>query len=101
MTENLAAAERSSPAPICILICQHLTCRKQGAAKVLTAAKDTATSGIKYEGCGCLGRCGNGPNLIVLPARIWYHRVRPQDIPKIVAACKSQTDDRSVDAQQP
>ncbi len=93
MTEHLAAANHLSPEPSCILICQHLTCRKQGAAKVLIALKEAATSALKYEGCGCLGRCGNGPNLIVLPARIWYYRVRPQDIPEIIAACTSRTDD--------
>ncbi len=101
MTENLAAANVPFPEPNCILICQHLTCRKQGAAQILAVFKETTLTKIKYEGCGCLGRCGNGPNAIVLPARIWYHRLRPQDIPEIVEACMSPTGDRSVDRQQP
>jgi (2Fe-2S) ferredoxin len=84
-----------------ILICQHLTCRKQGAAKVLAAFKANPTPELKVEGCGCLGRCGSGPNAIVLPARIWYHRLRPEDIPDLIAASTSPTDDRSITPQQP
>jgi (2Fe-2S) ferredoxin len=94
MTEHLAAANSPSPEPSWILICQHLTCRKQGAAKVLAAFRDIPTPELKIEGCGCLGRCGSGPNAIVLPARIWYHHLRPQDLPDLVAACTSPTDDR-------
>jgi (2Fe-2S) ferredoxin len=97
MTEHVAAATEPSSAPSCILICQHLTCRKQGAAKVLTAFRATPTPNLKIEGCGCLGRCGSGSNAIVLPARIWYHHLRPQDVPDIIAACTALTDDRSVD----
>jgi (2Fe-2S) ferredoxin len=95
MSEHLAATNE----PSCILICQHLTCRKQGAAKVLAAFKATPTPELKIEGCGCLGRCGSGPNAIVLPARIWYHRLRLEDLPDIVAACTAATEDRSVDLQ--
>lgn len=70
-----------------ILICQHLTCRKQGAAKVLAAFKSTdIPDGISYEGCGCLGQCGNGPNILILPDRIWYYRVSVKDIPTIISS---------------
>lgn len=69
-----------------ILICQHLTCRKQGAAKILTAFQAVHISDrISCEGCGCLGQCGNGPNMLILPAQIWYHRVSQNDISVIVS----------------
>jgi (2Fe-2S) ferredoxin len=71
---------------ICLLICQNRTCKKQGAADVLTAFRTLNISEINYEGCGCLGNCGNGPMVLVLPARIWYYRVRPQDVSKIITA---------------
>jgi (2Fe-2S) ferredoxin len=48
--------------------------------------------GITGEGCGCLGRCGNGSNVLVLPARIWYHRVRPSEVPELL--------NREIDRQQ-
>jgi NADH:ubiquinone oxidoreductase subunit E len=74
------------PDPICILICQSRTCKKQGAAEVFAAFCAIATDEIAYEGCGCLGNCGNGPIVLVLPARIWYYRVRPQDVSTILTS---------------
>ncbi len=76
----------SSP-PIEILICQQRTCRKQGSAKVMAAFQTDNNPDIVVTGCGCLGKCGNGPNVLVLPAETWYERVRPSDIPAILAAC--------------
>ena len=70
---------------ISVLVCQHLTCRKQGAPKVLAAFRNLDTPNITYEGCGCLGNCGNGPMVFILPARIWYYLVQPHDVPKIAA----------------
>jgi uncharacterized protein (DUF952 family) len=74
-----------APARISVLVCQHLTCRKQGAAKVLAAFRNLKTPNVTYEGCGCLGNCGNGPMVFILPARIWYYLVQPHDVPKIAA----------------
>jgi uncharacterized protein (DUF952 family)/(2Fe-2S) ferredoxin len=71
------------PDQICILICQHRTCRKQGAAKVLAAFRTLTIPHVTYEGSGCLGNCGNGPMVLILPERIWYYHVRPQDVSKI------------------
>jgi (2Fe-2S) ferredoxin len=70
-----------------ILICQHLTCRKQGAAKILAAFQTTdLPDRISYESCGCLGQCGNGPNILILPTKICYYRVTVRDILTIVRA---------------
>jgi (2Fe-2S) ferredoxin len=86
MTYKLADANRSLE-PIEILICQNRTCRKQGAANVLAAFRAIdLPHHISFEGCGCLGNCGNGPMVLVLPARIWYYRVHPQDVTKILTA---------------
>jgi (2Fe-2S) ferredoxin len=67
-----------------ILICQHRTCRKQGAAKVLVAFKAIDSTEVRIEGSGCLGQCGNGPNVLVLPDRIWHYRVRVEDVTDII-----------------
>ena len=79
----------SAPAKSSVLVCQHLTCRKQGAAKVLAAFRKLNTPNVIYEGCGCLGNCGNGPMVFILPARIWYYLVQPHDVPKVAAAVKN------------
>ena len=78
----------SAPPKSSVLVCQHLTCRKQGAAKVLAAFRQLNTPNVTYEGCGCLGNCGNGPMVFILPARIWYYLVQPHDVPKVAAAVK-------------
>ncbi|WP_309737709.1 MULTISPECIES: (2Fe-2S) ferredoxin domain-containing protein [unclassified Chamaesiphon] len=90
MADNLVDAQRS-PEPICILVCQNRTCRKQGAADVLAAFRAIQPPTIAYEGCGCLGNCGNGPMALVLPARIWYYHIRPQDVSTIIAAATAES----------
>jgi (2Fe-2S) ferredoxin len=68
----------------CVRVCQNRACRKQGAAKVLAAFEAQLVSGVTVSGCGCLGQCGNGPIVLVLPERIWYCGVRPNEVPLLV-----------------
>jgi (2Fe-2S) ferredoxin len=67
-----------------IRVCQNRTCRKQGAAKVLAAFEARLVPGVTVSGCGCLGQCGNGPIVLILPERIWYRGVRPNEVPLLV-----------------
>ena len=67
-----------------VLVCQHETCPKQGAAAVLKAFKSQAPSDVVVQSVGCLGECGNGPMVLVLPEEIWYAHVAVGDVPKIV-----------------
>ncbi|KAL3151827.1 hypothetical protein ABBQ38_012794 [Trebouxia sp. C0009 RCD-2024] len=48
-------------------ICTNKTCKKQGCQQVIQFAKDLALEEIEIETCGCLGICGNGPNMVVDP----------------------------------
>ncbi|NEO27778.1 MAG: (2Fe-2S) ferredoxin domain-containing protein [Kamptonema sp. SIO4C4] len=61
-----------------ILVCQNRTCRKQGAKAVLR--KFQAQLDTIVRGCGCLGYCGNGPTVVVLPEGKFYERVQPEDV---------------------
>jgi (2Fe-2S) ferredoxin len=67
-----------------ILICQNRTCKQQGSIEVLTAFQTQATSKFPVRGCGCLGQCGNGPMVLVLPEEIWYSQVHPGEVIAIV-----------------
>ena len=67
-----------------ILVCQNRTCRKQGAEKVLAAFQSQPVPGVTVTGCGCLGECGNGPMVQVVPDQIWYNQVHPDEVPAIV-----------------
>ncbi|MFE4106298.1 (2Fe-2S) ferredoxin domain-containing protein [Almyronema epifaneia] len=64
-----------------VLVCQNTSCRKYGAAQVLKAFQQAK---VAAERSGCLGQCGNGPMVIVLPEAIWYDRVQPRQVPIIV-----------------
>ncbi|GAP94435.1 (2Fe-2S) ferredoxin domain-containing protein [Leptolyngbya sp. NIES-2104] len=67
-----------------VRICQHKTCRKQGAAKVLKTFQSLAPDHISIEPSGCLGQCGNGSMVLVLPDEVWYCRVSPEEVSAIV-----------------
>lgn len=62
-----------------VLVCQNRTCRKQGAAKVLAAFENLSPSEVAVEKSGCLGQCGNGPMVLVMPEQVWYCAVCPEE----------------------
>jgi (2Fe-2S) ferredoxin len=33
---------------------------------------------------GCLGQCGNGPMVLVLPDLVWYCGVKPSEVPQVI-----------------
>ncbi|XHX80455.1 MAG: ferredoxin [Stenomitos frigidus ULC029] len=68
----------------CVLICQNRTCLSQGAAKVFTAFQTHPTPDYTAQKTGCLGQCGNGPMVLVLPDNVWYCRVQPEEVPAVV-----------------
>ena len=59
-----------------VLVCQNRTCLKQGAAKILAALEDATVPDTVIKKSGCLGQCGNGPMVLVLPEETWYSRVQ-------------------------
>ncbi|MEO0407014.1 MAG: (2Fe-2S) ferredoxin domain-containing protein [Cyanobacteria bacterium P01_A01_bin.135] len=81
----------STQPPRQVLVCQNRTCRKQGAAKVLTVFQAEIGSSevfsetpVEIIESGCLGQCGNGPMVLVEPDGVWYCRVRPDEVPSVV-----------------
>lgn len=67
-----------------LLVCQNCTCRQQGSAKVLATFHKFDMPNITVEKSGCLGKCGNGPMILVLPEELWYGHVEPQNIAVIM-----------------
>jgi (2Fe-2S) ferredoxin len=80
---GLRAAVPDRP-PRTILVCQNKACRKSGAKAVLTALQSHKISKIPVIGTGCLGHCGNGPMVLVLPDEIWYRHVRAEEAIEIL-----------------
>ncbi|XP_042501217.1 uncharacterized protein LOC122079053 isoform X2 [Macadamia integrifolia] len=48
-------------------VCVNRTCRRQGSRETLEILSGLAPADVSVNSCGCLGRCGSGPNLVVLP----------------------------------
>lgn len=67
-----------------VLICQNKTCNRQGSAEVLAAFQAHSIADIPVRGSGCLGQCGSGPMVLVLPEEIWYSRVHPGEAIAII-----------------
>ncbi|KAJ6373725.1 hypothetical protein OIU78_029416, partial [Salix suchowensis] len=53
-----------------IRVCTNRTCRKQGSFQTLEVVTDLAPPDITVKSSGCLGRCGSGPNVAILPQGI-------------------------------
>jgi len=73
--------------PTCVkgvMVCQNRTCRKQGAARVIAAFQATAIDQVVVLPSGCLGQCGNGPMVRVVPDEVWYARVHPDEVPAVI-----------------
>jgi len=39
---------------------------------------------VRANRSGCLDQCEQGPTVVIYPQAIWYGRVTPQDVPRIV-----------------
>jgi (2Fe-2S) ferredoxin len=67
-----------------VLVCQNTSCHRLGSQKVLATFQrqflNDDHSDITILGSGCLGECGNGPMVLVLPEEVWYCRVHPDEV---------------------
>ncbi|KAJ9145694.1 hypothetical protein P3X46_028047 [Hevea brasiliensis] len=53
-----------------IRVCTNRTCRKQGSMQTLEIMMALSPPDLPVNSCGCLGRCGAGPNVALLPQGI-------------------------------
>ena len=67
-----------------VLVCHSNACRKQGAVKVLAAFQVNSVAGVSAIASPCLGQCGNGPMVLILPEEVWYSGVHPDEVPAVV-----------------
>jgi (2Fe-2S) ferredoxin len=66
------------------MVCQHRSCERNYSPDVLTALQAIAPPGVLIASSGCLGQCGSGPTVQVMPDQTWYCRVKPEDASEIV-----------------
>lgn len=66
------------------------SCPSSGSWRVVQVLeRELAAQGLDDEvqvtTCGCLGLCDDGPMMIVYPEGVWYHKLKEEDVPEIVA----------------
>ncbi len=65
-------------------------CNTHGASEMLAYAKDRAKAlgvgngRIRLNRAGCLGRCDEGPLIVVYPEAVWYTYIDRSDIDEII-----------------
>lgn len=67
-----------------VLVCQGRSCRKQGAAKVLAAFQSLPVTEVTVIASSCLGQCGSGPMVLVVPEETWYSGVQADEVATVV-----------------
>ncbi len=64
-------------------------CSEKGGGDLLTAFKAAIyranlEKDVLISGCGCIGVCNYGPNVVVYPEGVWYTGVKMEEVQKIV-----------------
>ncbi len=67
-----------------LIICHHRTCTKDGADAVLAAFQKDEVENVTIETSGCMGLCGSGPMVLVLPDEIYYWHINPNKAQTII-----------------
>jgi (2Fe-2S) ferredoxin len=72
-----------------ILICQKSDCRKRGSDKVCAVLeKELAQRGLEdrvtVKKTGCLKKCKSSPNIMMLPDKTHYTKVKPEQISGLI-----------------
>lgn len=72
-----------------ILVCQKSDCQKRGGAAVCKALENALNSRglagpVTVQGTGCLKQCKAGPNIVVMPEKTRYSRIKPAEIPALI-----------------
>jgi (2Fe-2S) ferredoxin len=68
-----------------VLVCQHTSCLRHGAAEVLKAFEQAdLPPNVTVEKVECLGQCSTSPTVKISPDEIWYYRVSMDDVATIV-----------------
>ncbi len=82
--------QRRDPNRLCISVCAGTGCRASGAEAVVDAFMDEIERreiqlNVELKETGCHGFCERGPVVVIRPKRIFYQRVKPEDIPEIIS----------------
>ena len=82
--------EKRDPNKPSITVCNGTGCQAYGSKSVVAAFQDEVKKQnlgdkVDVKPIGCPGFCERGTLVVVKPKDIFYQRVRPKDVPEIVA----------------
>ncbi len=88
--EQMVAKAKKKQSRPKILICQKSTCRKRGAGQVChevetALATHGLTDTVQVKLTGCMDKCKAGPNLVVMPHKQRYTKVKPDQVSDLIA----------------
>ena len=90
-------------------VCRNRTCSRQGSRQVLKFAEDLALTDVTAIECGCLGSCGLGPNVAVVPISenasrrpvLLHHVSTFSDLVEVLrSVCEAELDDDAIRATE-
>jgi sirohydrochlorin cobaltochelatase len=72
-----------------VLVCENVDCAGRGSTALIGRMRSLikeqgAQSDFKVTRTSCMGRCGEGPAVVVYPDGIWYQNVQLSDVQDIV-----------------
>ncbi len=75
-----------------VLVCTNTDCADRGGHELVTALRSEIRNAcdvkvartLRVTKTSCMGRCGEGPTLVVYPDGVWYRGVKPADASEIV-----------------
>ncbi len=70
------------------LLCGDIGCVGYGSQEVYQKFQELQADWFEIRFTGCLGFCAVGPVLEVNPGKIFYQKVKPADVPKILEAAQ-------------
>jgi len=81
---------KRDPSRTCISVCGGTGCLASGAEAVVDAFIDEIERRelqvtVELKETGCHGFCERGPVVVIRPKRIFYQRVKPEDVPEIIS----------------
>ncbi len=91
LTHNQAAPREHSHSPLQrhILICTNADCASRGSIRTLQTLRKLLkekglSKGIAVTQTSCMGRCSDGPTVVVYPDGIWYHSLTDKDAEELI-----------------
>ena len=86
-----------------VFVCQNVDCRVRKAAEVMEQLKKAldAEQTLEVRSYMCFGACKDGPNVVIYPDKVWYARVKPENVPEVVAYLRGGKSPSHLDTVDP